>query len=69
MNSILELLAKKQQELNGIGDARSMPGIFSRGANVYNGTSLAAHSGGGVQYGRPPLQNAAGRRLLGKQNG
>lgn len=34
-------------------DSRGPRGIFSRGANVYNGTSLSAHSGGGPQFGRP----------------
>lgn len=34
-------------------DVRGPVGIFARGKNVYNGSSHAAHSGGGLQYGRP----------------
>jgi len=43
-----------QRRMTGQGDSRSMPGMLSRGANVYNGGSPAAHSGGGPQFGRPP---------------
>lgn len=34
-------------------DPRSAFGKFSRGANIYNGTSFAAHSGPGSVSGRP----------------
>lgn len=39
--------------LNGIQDSRGPKGILSRGKNVYNGGTSAAHSGGGPQFGRP----------------
>lgn len=39
--------------LTGIQDARGSRGIASRGKNIYNSTSHAAHKGGGTQYGRP----------------
>ena len=42
-----------QKKLMGLQDAKGMRGILSRGKNVYNSTSNAAHSGGGIQYGRP----------------
>lgn len=37
----------------GVKDPRGIQGIFSRGANVYNGGTSSAHSGGGKQFGRP----------------
>lgn len=43
-----------QKKLLGQQDSRGPVGILSRGANVYNGASMAAHSGGGSQFGRPP---------------
>lgn len=43
-----------QRRLTGQPDARGPAGIMSRGSNVYNGGSSAAHSGGGPQFGRPP---------------
>ncbi len=46
----------------GQDDPRSMVGKLARGSNVYNGGSSAAHSGGGLQYGRPkknPIAAAA----------
>lgn len=43
-----------QRRLTGQGDSRGSAGILSRGPNVYNGGSNAAHSGGGPQFGRPP---------------
>ena len=60
------------KKLMGLQDAKGMRGILSRGKNIYNSTSNAAHSGGGQQYGRPkgsktkkknPYQMAAARRL------
>jgi hypothetical protein len=61
----LEMLAKKEKLLRGVPDSRSTQGIMSRGNNVYNGASLAAHKGGGVQFGRPkgPTKEAIQRRL------
>lgn len=41
------------KRLNGEQDSRSMIGMLSRGKNIYNGGSKAAHSGGGAQFGRP----------------
>jgi len=52
-------------------DARGPVGILSRGANIYNSGSNAAHMGGGPQYGRPrngspqQFENAIARRLGG----
>lgn len=40
-------------KLQGNKDSRGLQGILSRGTNVYNGGSTAAHSGGGPQFGRP----------------
>jgi hypothetical protein len=61
----MESILKRVQSLNGIKDPRGPVGILSRGANVYNQGTLAAHSGPGYpgQYGRPP-QNAVQRRLF-----
>lgn len=39
--------------LSGMKDSRGPQGIAARGANIYNGTSNAAHRGGGPQFGRP----------------
>lgn len=60
--------------LLGIPDARGMAGILSRGANVYNAGAPQAHSGGGSQFGRPPVgigqegglppRNAVLRRIM-----
>lgn len=64
--SVLDAILKQVQTLNGLKDPRSTEGIFSRGANVYNGGSLAAQRGGGLQYGRyPAYQQSAYRRLFG----
>lgn len=46
MDRILQLLLGG----GGINDPRSLQGIFSRGSNIYNGASSAAHSGGGIDY-------------------
>ena len=50
------------RRLSGVKDSRGKIGIFSRGANIYNGGSKAAHKGGGVQYGRP-RKEAIERRM------
>lgn len=42
-----------ERRMTGQGDPRGAPGIMSRGANVYGGGSMSAHSGGGPQFGRP----------------
>ena len=42
-----------QRRLLGQRDSRGMTGMLSRGANVYNGASMSAQSGGGPQFGRP----------------
>jgi hypothetical protein len=56
---VLEAMLKRIQTLQGLKDSRGPQGILSRGANVYNGGSLAAQRGGGLQYGRyNPLQDA-----------
>lgn len=52
-------------KLQGIPDSRSAKAIFSRGKNVYSGVSHAAHSGGGVQFGRP--KKAAILRRIGRK--
>lgn len=59
-----------RRRLQGLQDSRSRIGILSRGKNIYNGTSYAAHSGGGPQYGRPvgsrdvsPTRSSINRRL------
>lgn len=41
------------RRLSGVKDSRGKIGMFSRGKNVYNGVSSAAHKGGGIQFGRP----------------
>ena len=65
----LEQLMKQIQTLQGMKDSRGPQGILSRGKNVYNATSHAAQSGGGMQYGRYPYdipnQQAIQRRLFG----
>lgn len=43
-----------RQLIMGQKDSRGMIGKLARGANIYNGTSNAAHKGGGQQFGRPP---------------
>ena len=48
LSSILKRKNPDQQP-----DSRSTQGILSRGKNIYNGGSNAAHRGGGPQYGRP----------------
>jgi hypothetical protein len=58
-------MAALQRKLMGVPDARGPVGILSRGANVYRGTSLHAHSGGGPQYGRP--RKAAAMRRFGRR--
>lgn len=58
---------KNLHAVMGIVDGRSKTGIFSRGANVYNGVSKAAHKGGGPQFGRPK-KKAIVRRLYGRSN-
>lgn len=59
-----------ERRLSGVQDHRSMVGILSRGKNIYNGGSSAAHRGGGPQFGRPtgakdkvPGRSAINRRL------
>lgn len=60
---------KAIDNLRGIKDSRGPIGILSRGKNIYNGGSTAAHSGGGPQFGRPANgsmqqhDNAIARRL------
>lgn len=39
--------------MTGQGDPRGASGIMARGANVYDGGSMSAQSGGGPQFGRP----------------
>jgi len=52
--------AALQKRLQGMADSRGLQGMFSRGANVYNGGSSAATVGGGPQFGPPQgNQNAA----------
>lgn len=64
---VLEAILKRMQTLQGLQDPRGPTGILSRGKNVYNATSQAAQSGGGMQYGRYPYANAQAvqRRLFG----
>lgn len=47
--------AAMQRRITGQPDSRGAQGIAARGANVYNGGSMSAHSGGGPQFGRPPM--------------
>lgn len=44
------------KKLMGFQDSRGPVGMYSRGTNVYNGTTNSAHIGGGAQFGRPPNQ-------------
>lgn len=53
-----------QKRLQGIQDPRSSRGIASRGKNVYNATSHAAHHGGGIQFGRPKGSKTVNRNNL-----
>lgn len=64
--AIRRLRKRQTNNLPGVKDSRGPVGIFSRGKNVYNGSSKAAHSGGGVQFGRPS-KNAIRRRMQGKR--
>lgn len=50
------------RRLSGEKDSRGKIGIFSRGKNIYRGGSRSAHSGGGIQYGRPKKE-ALERRM------
>jgi hypothetical protein len=61
---VLEAILKRIQTLQGLKDSRGPQGIMSRGANIYNGASLAAQRGGGLQYGRYPYSDAAKRKLF-----
>jgi hypothetical protein len=63
----LERLMQTIQTLSGAKDPRGPQGILSRGKNVYDATTHAAQSGGGMQYGRYPYANAQAiqRRLFG----
>lgn len=47
-----------QKRLFGQQDSRGPVGMLARGKNVYNGASMAAHSGGGPQFGRPRSVNS-----------
>jgi len=61
---VLEAILKRIQANSGLQDSRGPVGMFSRGKNVYDSTSLAAQKGGGMQYGRyNPLQEAIQRRM------
>lgn len=53
------------KRIQGQKDPRGPVGELARGKNVYKGVSNRAHSGGGLQYGRPitDIQKAARRRL------
>ncbi len=58
------------RRLGGLQDHRGPVGILSRGKNIYNGVSSAAHRGGGPQFGRPkgardrvPNRSAVTRRI------
>lgn len=44
----------------GIQDPRSTQGIMAAGAPVYRGGLGNAHSGGGPQFGRPPVAGTNG---------
>lgn len=55
--------AAVQRRMTGQGDSRGPSGILSRGTNVYNGGSPAAHSGGGPQFGRPPTPPGLGGNM------
>jgi hypothetical protein len=57
-----DMNADLMRRLSGVKDSRGKIGIFSRGANIYNGGSKAAHQGGGVQFGRP-RKEAIERRM------
>ena len=61
-----DMRAAALRRLQGVKDARGPVGIKARGKNVYNGGSRAAHSGGGVQFGRPS-KNAIRRRMQGRR--
>lgn len=56
----------KAKKMAGEKDSRGPIGIFARGKNVYKGGSQAAHSGGGIQFGRPS-KNAIRRRQQGRR--
>ena len=64
MNSKDALLRR----LSGIKDSRGAVGIAARGKNIYRGGSRAAHSGGGIQFGRP-RKGSISRRMRKRQNG
>lgn len=66
-SDFLEQLMKQIQTLSGMQDPRGPQGILSRGKNVYDATTHAAQSGGGLQYGRYPYAGAEviQRRLFG----
>lgn len=51
-----------QRRLMGLRQAGSMSGVLSRGKNIYNGVTYAAHSGGGPQFGRPRGSRDVGMR-------
>jgi len=76
MLSSIDPLKKEVTRMQGIQsqDARGPVGILSRGKNIYNHGSNAAHMGGGPQFGRPrngsmqQFENAIARRL-GQSNG
>lgn len=51
-------IGKQGQGSNPL-DPRSLSGMFSRGQNVYNGGSMAAHSGPNRNMGRPVERDKA----------
>jgi len=53
----------------GMQDSRGPQGIMSRGANVYNGGTPQAQSGGGPQFGRPSNQSGQAPQAGGEDAG
>lgn len=56
------------KKLSGVKDSRSTQAIFSRGANIYNSGSHAAHKGGGQQFGRPRREAVLRRMRMKRGN-
>lgn len=59
-----------RRRLQGMTESSGMVGILGRGRNTYKGGLSAAHSGGGMQFGRPvgkgddnPIKSTINRRL------
>lgn len=53
-----------KRRMTGQPDSRGPQGMMARGSNVYRGGAPNAHSGGGPQFGRPPVGSPNGGGMM-----